>query len=274
MDLALILLIGFGTAIILAFVFCFFGYRWARFLLPICGLLVLEGIIYVFVYGLFSLGELETWLFFGGSSIAIYIILFFLKRIAGFFAGLLGSALLLSFIVYALNLQTLGFLVPICLTLCVITGILTIVYQRNAVIISTSIFGASAAVLLGLYFVFDVLIATAPIMQDNILAALESYLAANALLVAGCALGLAILGALIQNFSTGYKQVFADVKKEEDFTIQEVKQDTKKIEQKEQSLAPKKEKKSFKLERKEKNKEVKKADDDKSKEKKSFRLQR
>jgi len=85
MDLALIMLIGAGIAVALAFIFCFFGYRWARFLLPICGLLVLEGIIYIFVYGLFSFNEIGTWLFFGGSSIAIYIILFFLLAVKNLF---------------------------------------------------------------------------------------------------------------------------------------------------------------------------------------------
>ncbi len=276
MDLALILLIGAGVTALLAFVFCFFGYRWARFLLPICGLIVLEGLIYVFVYGRFALNELGVWLFFGGSSIAIYIILFFLKRIAGFFTGLLASAFFLLFIVYAFNIQNLIFLLPICLTLCIITGILTIVYQKNAVIVSTSLFGACIVSWLGLYVVFEVFIGKTPLALDNLSSALMGYLSANALLVAASAAGLAILSALIQIFSTGNKQALAGLAKEdtsfhfEKKSKPEKKQQLTEDEQSEAKPAAQIKKKSFALEKKQK---TKKEDAEKSK-KKSFRLQR
>ena len=209
MDLSLILLISGIAAAVLALAFCFFGYRLGRFLLPLCGLVVLEGALYVFLYDLLVLDTLGTWLFFGGSSLAFYIILLFLKRIAGLFAGLLGSALLLFFVVTALDIGSLPYVYPACLTLCVVTAALAVAYKKAGVIVGTSLFGGSLCAFLVLYIVFFGVNAV-DFSYGNILVPLRQYLSANAFLVAGAALVLSVLGIVAQLLWTGHHQVLGD----------------------------------------------------------------
>ena len=93
-------------------------------------MIVIETIIYIYVYSMFSMNELGTWLFFGGISIVLYVLLFFIQRIAGFFTGVLGSALMLLYVVNAFGLQNMEYLYPVCLTVCAVCGLLTVVYKR------------------------------------------------------------------------------------------------------------------------------------------------
>ena len=215
MDQSLILLICGIAATALALVFCLFGYRLARFLLPICSVLAIEGLVYAFLYDIMALDPLGTWLFYGGCGVALYILFFFLKRPAGFFAGLLGSALLLLFVVTALDglmnpdLSAMPYVIPACFALCLLTAVLAVAYKRVGVIVSTALFGGSAAAFLGLFIYFfgvDVADFTA---YGNILVPLDQYLSTNTYLVGGAALGLSILGLLVQLFWTGKTQVLS-----------------------------------------------------------------
>ncbi|MDD5016643.1 MAG: DUF4203 domain-containing protein [Eubacteriales bacterium] len=207
MDLSLILMIGGIAAAVVALVFCFFGYRFSRLLLPICGVLLFEGGQYILIYDMLELNELSTWFFFCGSCVAIYILLFFFKRIAGFFTGLMGSALFLLYAVYALDLHGIVYVYPACFTICVVVGLLTVVYKRVGVIVSTSLFGACVAVYIGLYLQFEGIHSLT--MYDNVLLPLEQYLSANAYLIAGVSLGLAAIGILVQLFVTARRQVLS-----------------------------------------------------------------
>jgi hypothetical protein len=209
MDLSLILLISGIAVAVLALVFCAFGYRLGRFLLPLCGLVVLEGALYLFLYDLLALDRLGTWLFFGGSSLAFYIILFFLKRLAGLFAGLLGSAMLLFFIVTALDLGSLPYVYPACLTLCVVAAVLAVAYQKAGVIVGTSLFGGSLCAYLVIYIAFFG-VDPADFSVGNILVPLWQSLSANAYLVAGAALVLSVLGIVAQLLWTGRDQVLGN----------------------------------------------------------------
>lgn len=208
MDLSLIFIIDGSIIIIIGLLFCFFGYKLARPLFPLCGLLVLEGLIYIYIYGLFKMDTLGTWLFFGGTSIVIYVILFFLHRIAGFFTGLLGSALMLIFLINAFQLQNMDYVYPVCLTISVVSGLLTVVYEKVPVILFTSLFGACAAALMGLFIYINGVDAASLIINGNVFIPFERFIAANAYIITGIAAGVAALGILVQSIES--KRVLPD----------------------------------------------------------------
>ena len=205
--MSVVLLICGALLIILGLISCFFGYRFARLLFPFCGLIVIEGLLYIYVYGLFNLDALGTWLFFGGSSVAVYILLFFVRRIAGFFTGLVGSALFLWFAVNAFSLQNLQFLYPACMAICLVSGALTVTYERSVVVVFTSIFGACVAVFSGLYLYMQGLGLGFIEASGGLFAAFQRFLSLNALLITGVSAGFAIGGILVQFSSTASRTV-------------------------------------------------------------------
>ncbi len=209
MSLSNALLIGGCIALLLALVTSFFGYKLARFLLPLCGLAILEGLIYVYVYDLLILDALGTWLFFGGSSIAIYLILFFFKRIAAFFAGLTGGAIFLVYLIYALSLHDFALMYPIVLTLAVLAGLWTAFYKKTGVIIFTSLLGGCAAAYIGLYLFIQGGDASPFAASGNLLAPLESFLMAQTWLIGGIGVALTLVGLLVQLFVTARSQVLS-----------------------------------------------------------------
>ena len=211
MNPSIPLLIGGSVGLLLALLTGFFGYKLARFLLPLSGLAVLEGLIYIYLYDLLTLDGIGTWLFFGGTAIAVYLVLFFVKQLAGFFAGLLGSALLLIFAVYAAGLHSFELLYPVVLTLSVMAGLLTAVYKKVGVVISTSVLGGCAAAYLGLYIYLQGTDISA-FQKGNLFVPLESFLSDNVLLITGVALGLTLVSLLVQFGVTAKKQVLSDDK--------------------------------------------------------------
>lgn len=208
MDASIVILIGGGAAIVLGLVFCFFGYKLGRLLFPLSGLLVIEGIVYIYVYKQMQFDMLGTWLLFGGSGAAVYIILFFIKRIAGFFTGLLGSALFGLYVVNAFGLQNIQFIVPAVLTVCIVSGLLTAVYQKTAVIAFTALFGACVAAFAGIYIYIQGVDASA-ISSAGVFAAIRSFLSANAVFITGASAGITISGILIQSALTSSSCVLA-----------------------------------------------------------------
>lgn len=201
MDLSIIILAGMGSAIILGLVFCFFGYKLGRLLFPLSGLIIIEGLIYIYVYKQMQFDTMGAWLLFGGSGIAVYIILFFVKRIAGFFTGFLGGALFALYITNAFGLQNVGFIVPAIMTVSIVSGLLTAVYQRNAVIVFTSLFGACAAAFAGIYIYIQGVDASM-LSSAGLIAAFRSFLSANAVFIAGASAGITASGILIQSALT------------------------------------------------------------------------
>lgn len=200
MDLPVILFTCGSAAIVLGLVFCFFGYKLGRLLFPLCGLIVIEGLLYIYVYDMLRLDAFETWLFFGGSSVAVYVLLFFFKRIAGFFTGLLGSAVFLLFAVNALGLQKVEYLYPVCLTLCFVSALLTVSYQKAAVVVFTSLFGASVTAFTGLFLYMRGL---DPVyLAGGIYPAFLRFLSENAVIIAGISAGFSVSGILVQFAAT------------------------------------------------------------------------
>ncbi len=200
MDMSVVLLICGSAAVLLGLVFCFFGYKLARLLFPLCGLIVVEGLLYIYVYDMLRLDTFETWLFFAGSGVAVYVLLFFFKRAAGFFTGILGSALFLLYVVSALGLQGIPYIYPACMTVCVVSGILTVSYQKAAVVVFTSLFGACVAAFAGLYTYIQGV--DAIYLAGGVLAALSNFLSANAVFIAGISAGFALSGILVQFAAT------------------------------------------------------------------------
>ena len=213
MDLSWVILICGAAVLVIGLLFVFFGYKLGRFLLPICGTLLVLGILWAFVLDGLRLNAMETWLFMGGAGVSVYILLFFFKRAAGFFAGLMGAALLLLYIVYALNLAALPYLYPACLTLCVASGVLAIVYKRVAVITFTSLLGACAAAYAGLFLYFQGV--SPDVFSGNIFIPMETFLIAYKYLIAGVSLVVAVIGILVQMFVTGKNQVLSGPLREE-----------------------------------------------------------
>jgi hypothetical protein len=208
MDPSMMVLIVCSAGILLSLLTAFFGYKLGRFLLPLSGLLLLEGLIYVYVYGLLTLDALSTWLFFGGTAIAAYLILFFIRRLAAFFTGAATAALLLACLVHALSLHNLALLAPVVMTLTVLSALLTAVYKRVGVIVATAVLGGCAAALFGLYIYMQGVDA-AP-FAANLIAPVEGFLAARAPIILGVGGALSLAGFVIQLLVTGKRQVLGD----------------------------------------------------------------
>ncbi|NLT97909.1 MAG: DUF4203 domain-containing protein [Christensenellaceae bacterium] len=208
MDPSTMVLIACSAGILLSLLTAFFGYRLGRFLLPLSGLLLLEGLIYVYIYSLLRLDTLSTWLFFGGTAVAVYLILFFIRRLAGFFTGAAAAALLLACLVHALKLEGFSLLAPVVMTLTVLSALLTAVYKRVGVIVATAVLGGCAAALFGLY-IYLMGVDAAP-FTANLIAPVERFLAARAPLVLGVGGGRSLAGRLVQLLVTGKRQVLGD----------------------------------------------------------------
>lgn len=195
------------AVLLLGLLHVFFGYKLARFLLPLCGTLLAVSALYIFVYDMLSLDTVQTYVFFIGCSAAVYIILFFIPRIAAFFTGLLGSALFIIFAVYAFNLHGFVMLYPAAMTACVLCGLLAAVYKRAGVIIAAALFGSCVSSFVGVYLYIEggnVLNFEA---AGNILVPLEYFLSENVLLIGSAALALVLLGLAAQFARTADRQL-------------------------------------------------------------------
>lgn len=206
MDQSIIMLIALCAVIVISLLHCFFGYKLARLLLPLCGVALLEGVLHTFVYAELALDATGTWLFFAGSALALYMVLFFFPRIAAFFTGMAGSALALVFAVNALSLFEVPMVYPVGLTLCLLFGLLAAVYRRVGVAVFTAIFGGCLAAFSAV-FLFYGGDAAGYLLMGSLLAPLEMFLKSHVLLISGVALVLASLGLLVQLKVTANAQV-------------------------------------------------------------------
>ncbi len=205
---AVILIFGCGM-VVLGLLHGFFGYKLARFLLPVSGMVIAEALLYFLVYDHLLHDSVSTWLFFAGSSIAVYLILFFFKRLAGFFTGLAAGGMLSLLIVYVLGLQSMPLIYPICLTVSVMAGLFTLVYERNMVVVSTAVAGACVAAFCGLFLFINGVDPAGLVIYNNLLVPLEAFLKCNAYLIGGVVLVLAALGMSAQFFWTAGSQVLS-----------------------------------------------------------------
>lgn len=209
MNLSAVVMVCGCVAVVMGLMHCFFGYKLARFLLPVSGVALAEGLLYILVYDNLKLDSVSSWLFFAGSSIAVYLILFFLKRIAGFFLGVAAGGMLCVLLVNVLGLHSMPLVYPVCLTLSVMAGLFTLVYQRNMVVVSTAVAGACGAAYCGLFLFINGVDAAGFVVYKNMLVPFEAFLRCNALLIGGVAAVLAVLGLFAQFIWTAGHQLLS-----------------------------------------------------------------
>lgn len=210
MSLSVVILICGSALVLLGLLNGFFGYKLARFLLPVSGFVLAEGLLYIFVYDLLKLDTLSTWLFFAGGGVAVYLILFFLKRIAGFFTGAVAGGLFAVLVIYAAGLQEMPLVYPAVFTVFVMVGLLTAVYQRGMVVAATAIFGGCCAAYAGLYLYLIGINPTSIVVYNNLLVPFEGFLKNHAYLVGGAALVLSAVGMLVQFRWTADRQLLSN----------------------------------------------------------------
>lgn len=202
------MVIGGGIiAIIIAVIYCFFGYRLARIVLPLCGTAVICGLMYVFLIDFYTTGGLDKWIFVVCCAVALYVILFILKRVAGFMVGVCGAGMAMLFIAVALNLGARSSFYPVAATICLVVGLISFVYRRVGVIIATSLLGGFMATLMTLFLVFGGSLDISGF--SDLVSKMYEYLADNAAMVTGVAFFVAIVGVVIQLFATGGATILA-----------------------------------------------------------------
>ena len=196
------MVIGGGIiAILIALIYCFFGYKLARVVLPFCGVAVITGLMYVFLVDFYTTGGLDKWIFVMCCAVALYVILFILKRLAGFIVGVCGTALALLYFAVTLNLGEQPYFYPVAATICFVVGLISFVYRRIGVIIATSLFGGCAATFIALFLIFGGSLEISEF--SDLTSRMALYLSANAGMVTGIAICAAVVGAMVQCFATG-----------------------------------------------------------------------
>ncbi len=203
----LVLLIICCAVILFGLLHVFFGYKLARFLLPLCGTLLAEFVLYILVYDQLTLNSTETLIFFVGCGAAVYLLLFFIPRIAAFFTGFVGSALVLVFAAYVFNLHGTSVLYPAAMALCVLCGLLAAVYKRVGVIITAALFGGCISSFTGVYLYIEGAKTSVFETAGSIFVPLEYFLTENAFLIGGAAMALALLGIAVQLARTADRQL-------------------------------------------------------------------
>lgn len=202
MEISLFAQISLIVLAAVGLIFCVFGYKYAKFLMPLCGMLVVESVIYLLISGYLKHTEFTAVLFYGSTAVASYIVLFFVIRLNGFFTGVLGASMLCYFAVKAAG-QAIPFVIPIVITIILITGLIGFVYKRVGVIISTSLFGAGLAVGLVCFLIFASRYEAGHTFLGVVNSVAESY----SLYVLGAYAILAAAGILLQLRLTGKDQV-------------------------------------------------------------------
>lgn len=202
MEISLFAQISLIVLAAVGLIFCVFGYKYAKFLMPLCGMLVVESVIYLLISGYLKHTEFTAVLFYGSTAVASYIVLFFVMRLNGFFTGVLGASMLCYIAAKAVG-QAIPFVIPIVITIILITGLIGFVYKRVGVIISTSLFGAGLAVGLVCFLIF----ASGYEAGHTFLGVVNSVAESYSLYVLGAYAVLAAAGILLQLKLTGKDQV-------------------------------------------------------------------
>lgn len=202
MEISLFAQISLIVLAAVGLIFCVFGYKYAKFLMPLCGMLVVESVIYLLISGYLEHTEFKAVLFYGSTAVASYIILFFVIRLNGFFTGVLGASMLCYFAVKAVG-QAIPFVIPIVITIILVVGLVGFVYKRVGVIISTSLFGAGLAVGLACFLIF----ASGYEAGQTFLGVVNSVAESYSLYILGTYAVVAAAGLLLQLKLTGKDQV-------------------------------------------------------------------
>jgi len=191
-------LIGIAAA---ALGYCAVGYRYARFVLPVFGVFFAEIAIYLFVAETLGNSELFGALFYGGTAIVVYVLLFFILRLSGFLTGVMGAGLFLMYVAAVFGLFDLPYLIPAVMTLCILFGLVGAVYKRVGVIVVSSVLGASVAMGVAAFFMF--VASNGAIAKASNTGAMYSFVKDNAMLLVGAVVIVTALGIFVQLRFTG-----------------------------------------------------------------------
>jgi len=190
---------------VIGLLFCLFGYKYARFLTPLCGMIVVETALYLLMGEYLKHTEFTGALFYGVTAVASYVVLFFIMRLNGFFTGLLGSAALCFLVITATGIAGVRFVVPAAVTLSVLAALFGAVYKRAGVIAATTLFGAGAS---GGIILFLILARNAGYAAGlNAFSAVSSIIARNSMFFLAAYACLVMIGLLLQFIVTGRNQV-------------------------------------------------------------------
>ncbi len=204
MQISVFTQINIIAILIIGLVFCIAGYKFARFLLPVCGMVVIEVLLYLLVGGYIRQDELISALFYGGTAVASYVILFFFLRLPAFFTGAVGAGFLSYLVLIAFKLIEKPFAFPVFITVLIIVGFISFAYRRVGVIIATSLLGAGLAGAAGAFFVL------APHADYanglGLIAGLESVIKHNGYIFFAVFMVLALLALIVQLKVTGNSQ--------------------------------------------------------------------
>lgn len=204
MEVSLFAKITLAGIVAVAFLYCVFGYSFARFLLPVSGVLIIEAAMFLFAVNPFLGNELATALFYGGVAVAGYIVLFFVLRLAGFFTGVIGAALFSAYVVIAFGLADMAYIYSICITLCFVIGGFSAVYKRAGVIVASSLLGGcvAAGILAFLFLATSINIGAG----ESIAVGMMRLVKENAILFLGASTAFAVIGIIVQLRLTGRSQ--------------------------------------------------------------------
>ncbi|MFA5676509.1 MAG: DUF4203 domain-containing protein [Christensenellales bacterium] len=192
------------AAFLLGMLHVFFGYKLTRLLLPLCGALFAVCALYLFVYETLFLDASGTYIFFIGSGIAVYLLLFFLPRAAAFFTGFFGGAFFMIFAVYAFNLHGTEMFYTAAITVCVLSGLLAAVYKRAGVIVVSALFGGCISSYAGVYLYTEGANASG---FEGIFVSSGHFLSENIFLIGGATLVITLLGIAVQFARTADKRL-------------------------------------------------------------------
>ena len=204
MQISMLTQINLIVVGLIGLVFCFVGYKFARFLLPVCGMIVIESILYLLVGDYLKESELSSALFYGGTAVASYFMLFFLLRLPAFITGAAGAGIMFFLVHIVFNLADKPFVIPVIITLAVLTGLISFVYRRVGVIIATGLFGAGLTGIAGVFLVFA---PKADYAQGQSIAdGMVSVIGRNGYIAIAAFAVLLLLGLLVQFGATAKSQ--------------------------------------------------------------------
>lgn len=130
--------------IALAVLFCFFGYRFIRKIVAAYGFIFGSMIAYILLAPIAGLDTILAIILSLVIGVIVGMLAYFLYHVGIFLSGANFGFIVATFILLLFNLQPEGFLpIAILVAFAVCGGVLTIIYRRLFIIISTSVSGAS-----------------------------------------------------------------------------------------------------------------------------------
>ena len=183
------------AVIVIAVLYCFLGYRLARILLPICGAAITFVLLYFSFLQSTNLIDIEIFIISASAAVFAYVILFYIKRAAAFVVGLVAAAFACLIVLSLFDFGSLDIVSPIVVALCLMSALLSFVYLRIAVIVTTSLLGGCVASITG---VMLLTMGGAPQSLGLLIPSAVDSIITNTFMTAFAALGFTAIAILVQ----------------------------------------------------------------------------